>query len=56
MHGLALLRQLYNLGIIRMEEVSRDVEPPTKRVSALHSVRTSPGTECAWMRRKAAVV
>jgi len=56
MHGLALLRQLYYLGIMRMKEVSFDAEPAMKRESALHSVRTSPGTECAWMRRKAVVV
>ena len=56
MHGLALLRQLYYLGIRRMEEVSRDVEPSMKRKSVLHSVRTSPGTQCAAMRRKAVVV
>jgi len=39
MHGLALLRQLYCLGIRRLEEVSRGVEPTMERESALHSVR-----------------
>jgi len=56
MHGLALLRQLHYLGIRRMEEVLHDVEPPMKRESAMHSVRTSRGIQFASMRRKAVIV
>jgi len=39
-----------------MEEVSHDVEPPMKRESSFHSVRTSHGIQCASMRRKAVIV